>query len=130
MAYRFDGLDHVQLAAPEGCEAAARKFFGGILGWEEIPKPATLQKRGGVWFQCGAHQVHIGVQRDFVPAVKAHPAFHVRNLDALRRHLLASGVQITDDDARAEEGVGRFYIHDPYGNRIEFMEKRVTDKRQ
>ena len=130
MAFTFDGLDHVQLAAPEGCEAEARAFFGRVLGWAEIPKPGKLQHRGGVCFQCGAHQVHIGVQRDFVPAVKAHPAFHVRNLDALRRHLLVSGVQVTDDDARAEEGVRRFYIRDPFGNRLEFLEWRVTDKRQ
>jgi catechol 2,3-dioxygenase-like lactoylglutathione lyase family enzyme len=79
----FAGIDHIQLAAPEGCEAAARSFFTGLLGWKEVSKPEALQKRGGVWFQCGSHQVHIGVQQDFFPAGKAHPAFHVHNIQAL-----------------------------------------------
>lgn len=121
MAYNYYGLDHVQLAAPEGCEAEARKFFNGLLGWAEIPKPEQLQKRGGVWFECGKHQVHIGVQRDFVPATKAHPAFHVQHLDELRGHLLRNTIQVTDDEARADEGVKRFYVNDPFGNRLEFL---------
>lgn len=122
MAYNYYGLDHVQLAAPEGCEAEARRFFNGLLGLAEIPKPELLQKRGGVWFQCGIHQVHIGVQRDFVPATKAHPAFHVQHLNELREHLLQNNIQVTDDEARADEGVRRFYINDPFGNRLEFLE--------
>lgn len=122
MAYNYYGLDHVQLAAPEGCEAEARRFFNGLLGWAEIPKPELLQKRGGVWFQCGKHQVHIGVQRDFVPATKAHPAFHVQHLNELREHLLQNNIQVTDDEAREDEGVRRFYINDPFGNRLEFLE--------
>lgn len=122
MPYSFQGIDHIQLAAPEGCERAARSFFGAMLGWTEIEKPALLQKRGGVWFQCGAHQVHIGVQHNFTPATKAHPAFHVHNLDGLRDHLLAYQIPIIDDEARAEEGVKRFYITDPFGNRLEFLE--------
>lgn len=122
MAYNYYGLDHVQLAAPEGCEAEARRFFNGLLGWAEIPKPELLQKRGGVWFQCGIHQVHIGVQRDFVPATKAHPAFHVQHLNELREHLLQNNIQVTDDKARVDEGVRRFYINDPFGNRLEFLE--------
>ncbi|ETT74480.1 glyoxalase/bleomycin resistance protein/dioxygenase [Paenibacillus sp. FSL R7-277] len=122
MAYNFYGLDHVQLAAPEGCEAEARRFFNGLLGWAEIPKPELLQKRGGVWFQCGIHQVHIGVQRDFVAATKAHPAFHVQHLNELREHLLQNNIQVTDDEARVDEGVRRFYIDDPFGNRLEFLE--------
>lgn len=122
MAYNYYGLDHVQLAAPEGCEAEARRFFNGLLGWAEIPKPELLQKRGGVWFQCGIHQVHIGVQRDFVPATKAHPAFHVQHLNELCEYLLQNNIQVTDDEARADEGVRRFYINDPFGNRLEFLE--------
>ncbi|WP_136607005.1 VOC family protein [Paenibacillus dokdonensis] len=122
MAYTFYGLDHVQLAAPEGCETEARHFFHNLLGWTEIPKPEALKKRGGVWFQCGTHQVHIGVQKDFVPAVKAHPAFHVLNLDELRAQLQHNNIQIIDDEARTPEGVRRFYVNDPFGNRIEFLE--------
>ncbi|WP_339310781.1 glyoxalase [Paenibacillus sp. FSL M7-0896] len=122
MTYNYYGLDHVQLAAPEGCEAEARRFFNGLLGWMEIPKPELLQKRGGVWFQCGTHQVHIGVQRDFVPAIKAHPAFHVQHLIELREHLLQNDIQVMDDEARADEGVKRFYVNDPFGNRLEFLE--------
>ncbi|GBF78459.1 glyoxalase [Paenibacillus sp. 598K] len=122
MPYRFYGLDHVQLAAPAGCEPEARLFFHAILGWPEIPKPDALQKRGGVWFQCGSHQVHIGVQDKFVPAAKAHPAFHVQSLDKLRAHLLRHQFQVIDDEVRADEGVKRFYANDPFGNRLEFLE--------
>lgn len=67
---RFIGIDHVQLAAPPGCENEARAFYGNVLGWPELPKPATLLARGGVWFRCGSQEVHIGVQEDFSPAKK------------------------------------------------------------
>lgn len=97
-------------------------FFHNLMGWTEIPKPEALKKRGGVWFLCGTHQVHIGVQKDFVPATKAHPAFHVQNLDLLKEHLSSKQVHIIDDDARTDEGVKRFYVHDPFGNRLEFLE--------
>lgn len=122
MTIQFLGIDHVQLAAPEGCEPEARKFFAGLLGWQEIPKPESLLARGGVWFQCGAQQVHIGVQRDFVPAEKAHPAFQVRNITELHDHLAKNNVVIIDDELREEEGVRRFFTTDPFGNRIEFLE--------
>ncbi|EFM11274.1 Glyoxalase/bleomycin resistance protein/dioxygenase [Paenibacillus curdlanolyticus YK9] len=122
MPYHYFGLDHVQLAAPEGGEDQARHFFHTVLGWTEVPKPEPLQKRGGVWFQCGAHQVHIGIQQSFVPATKAHPAFHVQNLAQLRSHLLQHHIPIIDDEARADEGVIRFYVNDPFGNRLEFLE--------
>lgn len=122
MSYSFSGIDHVQLAAPEGCEAEARYFFTGLLGWKEIDKPDMLKQRGGVWFQCGAHQVHIGVQKDFTPATKAHPAFLVRQLNELRDYLLIHNVEVIYDDARKDERVLRFYLNDPFGNRLEFME--------
>lgn len=122
MSFLFSGIDHVQLAAPAGCESEARHFFTGVLGWNEIPKPEILKKRGGVWFQCGVQQVHIGVQNDFVPAKKAHPAFYVKGLRALRDHLIQQNVHILDDDARSDEGVARFYVNDPFGNRLEFTE--------
>lgn len=123
MSYVFMGIDHIQLAAPEGCEHDARAFFVDLLGWREIPKPESLKKRGGVWFQCGTHQVHIGVQKDFVAATKAHPAFHVEDIGSLREYLFQKNIQVIDDDARAEEGVKRFYLNDPFGNRLEFLER-------
>jgi len=124
MTYSVVGIDHVQLAAPAGCEAEARRFFGEALGWEELPKPEPLRSRGGVWFRCGRHEVHIGVQSDFAPATKAHPAFAVQGLAELRAHIAACGIPTFDDDARIEEGVARFFANDPFGNRLEFLERK------
>lgn len=67
-------MDHVQVAAPRGCEDEARRFYGVLLGLEEIDKPEELRARGGVWFRCGEQQLHIGVEDGFAPAKKAHPA--------------------------------------------------------
>ncbi|MBD0382121.1 VOC family protein [Paenibacillus sedimenti] len=120
MSYHFVGIDHVQLAAPQGCEEQARKFYEGILGMTEIAKPEKLQARGGVWFQCGRHQVHIGMQDDFHAAKKAHPAFEVQGLAGLRARLEQYGVKVKDDDAL--EGAVRFFVDDPFGNRIELLE--------
>ncbi len=113
-------MDHVQIAAPEGCESAAREFYGSILGMEEVEKPPILRARGGCWFQCGGQQIHIGVERDFRPAKKAHPAFAVADLDGLRAALAAQGIVVVDD---AElPSIRRFYAEDPWGNRLEFIE--------
>jgi len=111
----------VQLAAPPGAEEQARKFFGEILGMEELPKPESLRRRGGVWFQCGAHQLHIGIEDEFVPNRKAHPAFAVQNLAALRERLCRAGHQVIEDEALP--GAERFYVNDPFGNRLEFLER-------
>src|SRR5436305_14463833 len=113
------GLDHVQLAAPAGCEAEARRFYGELLGLEELPKPPALQGRGGAWFRLGAQQLHIGVDERFVPARKAHPALSVADLDRLAERLAAAGEEVAWDDAIA--GVRRFFTHDPWGNRLEFV---------
>lgn len=115
------GIDHVQLAAPPGCEEAARAFYSGVLGLVELTKPAALQSRGGCWFQCGTHQIHIGVEADFSAARKAHPAFAVHDIDALRDRLQAAHVAVQNDDSIP--GTSRFYIHDPWGNRLEFLER-------
>ena len=120
MAHSFYGIDHVQLAAPAGCEDAARRFFGDVLGMEEIEKPAALQKRGGVWFQCGNHQLHIGVDGGFAPARKAHPALHVRNIKSLKARIVRHGHQVKDDELLP--AAERFYVDDPFGNRLEFLE--------
>src|SRR5881394_509531 len=116
----YIGIDHVQLAAPPGCEAAARKFFVDVLGMAELTKPAALQSRGGIWLQCGMHQVHIGVQKDFQPATKAHPAIRVLDMATLRTRLKQHKIEVIEDDASI--GVDRFYINDPFGNRLEFVE--------
>ena len=86
----IDGIDHVQLAAPADCQDAARQFFGELLGLDEIPKPEALRSRGGVWFQVGAQQLHVGVEPDFSPAQKAHPAFSVSDYDGLQNRLGAA----------------------------------------
>lgn len=115
----LSGIAHVQLAAPPGCESAARAFFGGLLGLEEIEKPEPLRSRGGVWFRVGAQQLHVGVEPEFAPARKAHPAFAVPRYDELLGRLRAAGVEIREDDAIP--GVRRCYVADPWGNRIELV---------
>ncbi|WAH38366.1 VOC family protein [Alicyclobacillus dauci] len=120
MKYEIEGLHHVQLAAPKGTEEEIRAFYGGLLGLREVAKPATLQKNGGVWFECGTHRLHIGVEAEFRPAKKGHPAIQVRGLRAFRTALEERGV--TTVDAEPIPGADRFYIADPFGNRIELIE--------
>ncbi|MFL6301549.1 MAG: VOC family protein [Terriglobales bacterium] len=117
------GIDHVQVAAPPGCEAVARKFYVDVLGMAELTKPPALQSRGGIWLQCGMHQLHIGVQKDFSPAIKAHPAIRVMDMAALRSRLKQHNIEVIADDAII--GLDRFYIHDPFGNRLEFVEVQL-----
>ncbi len=121
MEFSYYGIDHVQIAAPEGGEEKARDFFNGVLGMEEIPKPENLRKRGGVWFRCGAHQIHIGIDSDFRPSRKGHPAIHVKNLDALRERITSKGIEVKEDEVLP--GAKRFYVDDPFGNRIELLER-------
>lgn len=116
------GLDHVQLAAPPGCEPAARRFFGELLGLAELPKPAALAARGGIWFSLGQQQLHLGVDPACAPARKAHPALRVASeplLDALADRLVAAGAPVRWDDELP--GVRRFFTDDPWGNRIELL---------
>jgi catechol 2,3-dioxygenase-like lactoylglutathione lyase family enzyme len=116
------GLDHVQLAAPPGCERDARQFFGAVLGLEELEKPAALRARGGVWFSLGAQQLHVGVEAEFSPARKAHPALAVAagQLEQMAERLLQAGSEVRWDGEIP--GVRRFYTQDPWGNRIELIE--------
>jgi catechol 2,3-dioxygenase-like lactoylglutathione lyase family enzyme len=113
------GLDHVQVAAPSGCEAEARRFYGELLGLPEVEKPEPLRARGGVWFLCGEQQLHVGVEDDFQPARKAHPAFAVSAYDALLSRLRNAGIEIDEDSIR---GSRRSYVHDPWGNRLELVD--------
>ncbi|MED4751179.1 VOC family protein [Brevibacillus choshinensis] len=124
MSYAFEwvGIDHVQLAAPTGCEEEARRFFGDLLGMTEVPKPEKLKVRGGVWFQCGPQMIHIGVESAFQPAKKAHPAFLVHQIERLMGHLQEKGISIRIDDEIP--GLIRFFTEDPFGNRLEFMEAK------
>ena len=115
-------IDHVQIAMPPGKEDQARAFYAGILGFTEIPKPAELAKRGGAWFESQAVQLHIGVEADFRPARKAHPAFIVDDLDALIVRVQNAGYE-TDTSQPPLDGYKRAHIFDPFGNRIELMEK-------
>ncbi|GAB6436350.1 VOC family protein [Bacillus luti] len=118
----IQGIDHVQVAAPVGCETEAREFYGNTIGMEEIPKPEELKKRGGCWFKCGNQEIHIGVEQNFIPAKKAHPAFYVNEINEFKQLLIDRGIEVTDDHARPD--VIRFYVSDPFGNRVEFMQNK------
>ena len=113
-------IDHVQLAMPAGGEAAARGFYGDVLGLPETPKPAHLAKRGGCWFESDALKIHLGVEADFCPARKAHPGLLVSDLPALKAKLSDGGFTPKDDEPL--EGYDRIYVDDPFGNRIELLE--------
>lgn len=113
-------LDHVQLAMPAGREDEARSFYGGLLGFAEQAKPANLAVRGGCWFSRGSIKLHLGVEQDFRPAKKAHPAFLVDDMATLRKTLETAGCHVVEDEPL--EGYHRFYVHDPFGNRIEMMQ--------
>jgi catechol 2,3-dioxygenase-like lactoylglutathione lyase family enzyme len=113
-------LDHVQLAMPAGGEAVAEAFYCGVLGFDRLAKPPRLAARGGCWFAKGEVQVHLGVEADFRPAHKAHPALVVRGLDGLVSHIEGAGQTFRWDDE--VPGVRRGYVDDPFGNRIELID--------
>jgi len=118
MSPRFR-LHHVQVAAPRGSEAQARAFYVDVLGMKEIPKPANLAARGGLWLDFGASQLHVGIEEPFRPAEKAHPAFEVDDLDAVRARLTAHRIDTWEDEPFPRRR--RFYVRDPFGNRLEFL---------
>jgi 4-hydroxyphenylpyruvate dioxygenase-like putative hemolysin len=115
----FTAIDHVQLAMPAGEEGTAQRFFRDLLGMVEIPKPTELAKRGGCWFQSGAVQIHIGVNKDFHPAAKAHPALRCRNYARLVARLQDAGIIVRDDIELPR--TTRCHVLDPWGNRIELI---------
>ncbi|MFI6391395.1 glyoxalase [Nonomuraea sp. NPDC050547] len=102
-------MHHVQLAAPKGSEPQLREFYSGFLGLTEVPKPPELAKRGGAWFRGDGVEVHLGIEEDFRPARKAHPAFLVDELPEGEVDLLFPGYR-------------RVYVTDPVGNRIELLQ--------
>jgi catechol 2,3-dioxygenase-like lactoylglutathione lyase family enzyme len=115
-------IDHIQIAMPAGQEDQARAFYAGVLGFTEIPKPAELAPRGGAWFQSQRAQLHLGVEADFRPARKAHPAFLVSDLDDLLSHIKDAGYE-TDTSQPPLDGYKRAHAFDPFGNRLELLEK-------
>ncbi len=117
------GIDHVQVAAPAGCEEAARAFYGGLLELDELEKPPALAGRGGVWFRLGAQELHVGVADPFTPATKAHPGLEVASAAALRAlatRLEQAAVAVTWDESEIPGRV-RFHAADPFGNRLELL---------
>jgi catechol 2,3-dioxygenase-like lactoylglutathione lyase family enzyme len=117
---RIVSIDHVQLAMPAGREADAIAFYQGLLGVPERPKPPHLAVRGGCWFEGEGVKVHLGVEADFVPARKAHPALLVDDLPGLIERLAAAGVEVRDESGL--DGYLQRYVDDPFGNRIELLE--------
>jgi len=118
----IEALEHIQLAMPAGQENLARSFYSDLLQIPEIPKPPQLSKRGGVWFESGPVKIHLGIDPDFRPAKKAHPGLLVRDLNALVLRLRAAGIDIVD--AEPLPGFDHVYVADPFGNRIELMERQ------
>jgi catechol 2,3-dioxygenase-like lactoylglutathione lyase family enzyme len=115
------GLDHVQLAMPAGEEDRARWFYAGVLGLPEVPKPAHLVARGGAWFESATVKVHLGVDPDFRPARKAHPGLLVDDLAQVARALEAAGHPVMDGEPLP--GWRHLYVDDPFGNRLELLER-------
>lgn len=113
-------IEHVQLAMPAGREAEARDFYARLLGIPEVPKPPDLAARGGAWFESGSVKIHLGVDADFRPARKAHPALLVRDLRRLVARLRDARVDVVDEPL---DGHARVYVADPFGNRLELMER-------
>jgi catechol 2,3-dioxygenase-like lactoylglutathione lyase family enzyme len=120
--YDFTRLHHVQLAIPPGGEDRSRAFWAGVLGMTELDKPPALAARGGCWFRGGGVEVHLGVEADFSPARKAHPGLLVAGLRELAARLEENGAEVVWDGEFP--GHDRFYAHDPFGNRLEFLEPR------
>ena len=117
-------LHHVQLAMPRGREDEARAFYAGVLGFTELPKPENLARRGGAWFRHGEAEVHLGVEEDFRPAKKAHPALLVEDLADVVARCERAGVAVRRDEPLP--GYDRVYVDDPFGNRIEVLQ-RIAD---
>jgi catechol 2,3-dioxygenase-like lactoylglutathione lyase family enzyme len=115
----FLSIDHVQLAMPPQKEDRARAFYRDLLGMTEIPKPPELARRGGCWFASGNVQIHLGVEADFRPAKKAHPALRCANYAALLERLRKAGIGVTEPNDIP--GVQRCHVHDFFGNRIELI---------
>jgi catechol 2,3-dioxygenase-like lactoylglutathione lyase family enzyme len=118
----IESLDHVQLAMPAGGEADAASFYSDLLGIPQVAKPPHPAARGGCWFESSQVKLHLGVDPDFRPARKTHPALLVSDLPGLVKRLRVAGVPVRDDEPL--DGYERVYVDDPFGNRIELMEPK------
>jgi catechol 2,3-dioxygenase-like lactoylglutathione lyase family enzyme len=114
------GLHHVQIAIPPEKETIARQFYSDLLGLVEVPVPGNVAHLGALWFERSTFRVHLGIEADFRPAKKAHPAFLVERLDLLIQRLQRAGVSIVAAPPMA--GYNRCHVFDPFGNRIELLE--------
>ncbi|MGE7878622.1 VOC family protein [Peribacillus muralis] len=123
MDFHFKSIDHFQLVSPIGSEDISRSFYHGILKLREVEKPETLKANGGVWFEAGSINIHIGTEEPFIPARKAHPALEIENLSALKQHLIANEISFIEDERLP--GANRIYVADPFGNRIEILEWKI-----
>ena len=120
MKINITRLNHVQVCIPRGAEQEARAFYGQVLGLEEVEKPEVLKANGGLWYSVADIQLHIGVEETVAPS-KRHPAFEVENLEGIRAYLQEHGVKTKDEPP--VPGAHRFSFFDPFGNRIEFLER-------
>lgn len=123
MKIEIKRIDHIQLVMPGGEEDAARKFYGELLGFEEIEKPDSLKQTGGVWYKTGNIELHLGIEKDGTTGTglkKEHPAFEIRGLKEVKSYLAENRVNIKEEIPI--KGRQRFSIYDPFGNRIEFLE--------
>ncbi len=125
MAGPVPAIHHVQVAILSGGEESARRFYGDILGLREVEKPENLRARGGVWFDTGSLQLHLGVDPEFSPATKAHVAYEVADLAAVRERCRAAGHPVREDEPLP--GYDRFYVADPFGNRVEVLQPHLGD---
>ena len=124
MRIQFKRLDHVQVCIPRGAEDRARDFYGRLLGLEEIEKPEVLKANGGLWYSVADVQLHVGVEETVAPS-KRHPAFDVEDAKQVRAYLERHGVR-TKDEPDIPGVVHRFSLFDPFGNRIELLERTAA----
>ena len=114
-------IDHLQIAIPVASEDRARAFYSGILGFTEVPKPAEMAGRKSIWFVAGAVNLHLGIEPDFHAAKRAHPAFVVAGLDGILAACERAGLSTKPDTSF--NGLRRVHVFDPFGNRLELMER-------
>ncbi|MEX2246143.1 MAG: VOC family protein [Dehalococcoidia bacterium] len=113
-------LQHAAITVPvEGIDEA-RRFYSGVLGLREVPRPPELHDRAGIWYSFGATELHIQTRRDLPPETgDRHPAFIVDDLDAWRARFEDAGVAVVDQPTIY--GRRRFNVRDPFGNLLELM---------